>query len=325
MLRRKTKTTPDTPQPAAPKPATTTANAHTGPTAHLTRLLTIGFFTLVILGALTGPIAVALVTTIPTPQTEQTKDDDQATTTAAGQYALAYLTAWLTATEKDHSQLDTYASSGTYKLPAEPRQYRDPAVVTSIDAGAGIHTVQLAATVKETVTVNGKTATTWPRRYFQTAVAVSADGAGFSPIGYPAPIAGPSNVETPTALNYPAQLQTTTPVGTTLTDFFTAYLAGKGDLTRFITPGSPIRPVDPALPTTPVLLDLRADKAPAAQPADKAIIQILATVEHRPAPGAAGQASTYALTLTARADRWEITSINPSPKTVQTNNQGEKP
>lgn len=98
--------------------------------------------------------------------------------------------------------------------------------------------------------------------------------------------------------------------------FLAAYLAGQGELSRYTAPG---RTMNPVMPPAYSAVTLRALAArgpaltdPQVVPVDGTSLQILADIE---ATDTTGQptALTYALTLTARAGRWEVSAIDAAP------------
>ena len=81
------------------------------------------------------------------------------------------------------------------------------------------------------------------RRFFQVTVAV--DGDQMKVVTLPSPVEAPAQGKAPT-LAYTEQLSTSDPAGETTMQFLGAYLAGAGDLTRFISPDAAITAVSPA-------------------------------------------------------------------------------
>jgi hypothetical protein len=163
-------------------------------------------------------------------------------------------------------------------------------------------------------------------RYFQVAVA-STGGSGAGPWAYsvvsaPAEVSAPAAAPTPT-LTY-GSLQ---PAGAddarvqTVAQFLTAYLTGTGDgsLDRYLSPGTTMQPVSPA-PYAQVEVDEIAAAGPGANdpaaagrvPGDGTRQQVMVTVRATGRDGTQVPLS-YAMTLTARAGRWEISSLAPAP------------
>lgn len=236
---------------------------------------------------------------------------------STGSYALAYVGAWLGASKTNPSELQKYVAPSTIQnLTDQAWSYRDVAVV-SIAPGtqSNITTVIVAANVKELTasSTDDGTTETWPRRYFQVAITVDKNTGGLGVAGLPAPVAAPDKNTTTPEFVYITQLPPNSAAASAVTAFLGAYLAGSGDITRYISPSTQISAIKPA-PYAAVHGDeLRVDKVPSDQPADGDRTRVLATVT---LTNALEQrlTSTYALTITARADRWEVTSIDPAPQ-----------
>jgi hypothetical protein len=102
--------------------------------------------------------------------------------------------------------------------------------------------------------------------------------------------------------------------------FLNAYIAGSGDVTRYLTPGVVLTTLTPAPYTSVDLSEIRAegsDQPPAVVPVDGTQIRVLAlgtaVVTDQQTSNVA-----YALTLTARAGRWEISALDLVPVQSQT-------
>lgn len=105
------------------------------------------------------------------------------------------------------------------------------------------------------------------------------------------------------------------PIADALAPFFTALLAGGGEVDRYLSPGMQLRAVAPA-PYTQVRLEhLRTDSAELGQtlPADGTRVRLLATVAARIGDDPGEWRLTYPLSMTVRGGRWEITSVDPAP------------
>jgi len=238
-----------------------------------------------------------------------------------GEYAQRVVVTWLTTTQDNVDVLDTMVD-GVQLAPASgepftaqdvtvagitPASEHDPAVAPAADEGAALWSVTVAATVTD---ARDQTA----RRFFQ--VPVMFDGVAVTALTLPAPVAGP--VTAPgAAAEYDTHLDPTSPVGQAVAEFLGAYVAGAGDVSRYVTPGVTLTAVDPPPYASVDLVDLRTlvDIDAAAAPADGHQLRVLAT-----ASGVVTDAQVsplaYALMLTARAGRWEITAIDPVPATA---------
>jgi hypothetical protein len=163
-------------------------------------------------------------------------------------------------------------------------------------------------------------------RYFQVPVASAGEHTAgrwaYSALSAPAEVAAPTLAPAP-ALAY-GPLQPASPGDAraqTVQQFLTAYLAGStdGGLDRYLSPGTVMQPVTPP-PYTAVEVEEIAAAGPDANdpsatgrvPVDGSRQQVMVTVR------ATGRDSdriplAYAFALTARAGRWEITSLDPAP------------
>ncbi|WP_333734620.1 conjugal transfer protein, partial [Streptomyces sp. IBSBF 3010] len=154
-------------------------------------------------------------------------------------------------------------------------------------------------------------------RYFQVAVRSGAGGA-LSAAALPAEVAAPVAGEAPAlAYGQSVPVPAADPAGQTLAGFFAAYLAGSGQLDRYLSPGTTLSAVSPA-PYSRVEVAQVAETGtndPGAQqstPADGARRELLVQVA---ATDAAGQERplVYAIAITARDGRWEIGSVEGAP------------
>lgn len=239
------------------------------------------------------------------------------TDNAPAAYAEGFVGAWLSASSTDHAALDTYLdASSVGMLPSTGWVYRDLGLAgTETPEGSTLTAVTVAANVKETAVVDGKATESWPRRYFRAVV--NSDG-GLSPVGLPSPVSGPVPATSVITLRYPETVSTSSDAATTVSSFITAYATGAGGLDRYTTPGSAIAPITPAPFSSASLRSLNADKTPSAAPKDGETLHVLVGVNFKTAQNQ-GSASTYAMTLNARAGRWEVSALNPTPDIEKTN------
>ena len=233
---------------------------------------------------------------------------------AAGGYALGYVGSWLGASKDAPGDLGDYVDlSSLRQLSAQPWEYRNLAVVsiTPVQQSQFVNVV-VAANVKElTVSDSSDTSsTTWPCRYFQVAVSTGEDA--LRVVGLPAQVSAPAEGKT-ASLVYSQTVSSSDPAGETVSAFLGAYLAGSGDLSRFTSPGTNFMAVTPA-PYAMVSVDeLRADVMPSKVPADGDTLKVLVTASLL-SPLEQQLTSTYSLTLTARAGRWEVSVIDLAPQ-----------
>lgn len=300
----------------------------TAPAAWFTKVLA----GLLYLALLTGPIALAgliwmsnkpVVVTGP----EQAGGDEAAVASqraAVSAFAEEYVVAWLSTARGSEKSLAAYLPGyASVTLPQTPATVANPAV-SSVEAvpdsqdtatAAGREEERPAGSWTATVAVDVRTSAKAAavRRYFQ--VPISWQSGALVAQALPAPVPAPAIAEDPeTAYADSAALQD--PLASSIAEFFKAFLTGNGDVTRYITPDAPIRAVTPA-PYAEVEIDeVQTDRdltdVDQNAPADGERLRVLVTA----AGTSAAQQSIslqYSLTVTARANRWEVTSIDPGP------------
>lgn len=129
----------------------------------------------------------------------------------------------------------------------------------------------------------------------------------------PTPVAGPVSGQG-AELAYNQQVDVTGGLGTSISQFLAAYATGSGDVTRYVTPGHAIEAITPA-PYLSVQVQsvlAREDDSTSDAPSDGQQAQVLVTAvfgnrDQQPSN------TQYALDLTARGGRWEISAIAPGP------------
>ncbi|QNE85127.1 hypothetical protein F0345_29060 (plasmid) [Streptomyces rutgersensis] len=156
-------------------------------------------------------------------------------------------------------------------------------------------------------------------RYFQVPVASAprADGStGYVAMSLPAEVAGPGTVDSPhTVYGTPQPPHDRDPRVKTIRSLLAAYLAGDGDLDRYLAPRTRLTRIAPAPYTAVDLTSLAADGPADATgvPPDGTVQRLLVSVRARAADGTT-LPLTYALTLKTRAGRWEIASLDGAPE-----------
>jgi Conjugative transposon protein TcpC len=231
---------------------------------------------------------------------------------SAGEYGAAFVAAWLSATREEPGNLTDYIdSSAVGQLSPDPWVYRDLSVV-SVEPreDSTMVSVLAAVNIEEFDMESESGAMIWPRRYF--AVTVNVTDTGMAVVGLPAPIAAPARETTPVKLAYKEQVSPTSTARATVEAFLGAYLAGSGDIDRYLTPGVEISAIAPAPYMNLTVLDVSSDVEASDTPRPGAVLHVLAVLE---VASASGQqlTTTYTLTLTARDGRWETTSVDLTP------------
>lgn len=99
------------------------------------------------------------------------------------------------------------------------------------------------------------------------------------------------------------------PIRQTVTDYLSAYLTGRGDSARYLSPG--VRVPAPGSPYSKVTVEtLSAAGAVPSAPVDGTVLEVQAEIR---ATDAVGEwPLTYPLRLQARAGRWEIAALAPA-------------
>ena len=267
---------------------------------------------LLLLGCLlAGPVALALVvgsalggSPSSTTTTAAPAEDRSGERAIAGQFAEQLVTAWLTSTS-DHPE-PLHALVPTAAVPVGAREafaVTDPAVAGIEAVGEG-WSVTVAASVTDARDVSA-------RRFYQVPVQVS--GSSVVALSLPTVVAGPALAPAP-ASAYRAQIPTGTPLGVAVSEFLSAWLAG-GEISRYLTPAVTLSPPVPPPFTAAHVDELRTaddDVDPAAAPTDGQLIRVLASVTASVTDQQA-VATDFAVSLTARAGRWEISGIDPAP------------
>lgn len=230
----------------------------------------------------------------------------------AGGYAAGFVSEWLRATSEDPGELGTYvdlSGVGGY-LSAKPWEYRDLEVVSSDIVDEKFVNVLLSANVKETTTDEGDNElTSWPRRYWQ--VPISTHESGPKAMGFPTPVAAPSS-GIGEDLAYSETLALSSEGGETVSNFLAAYLTGEGDITRFTSPDATFAAIDPAPYSRVDIIKLGSDLPADEQTDEGSELRVRAVIAAQNADERMATAS-YALTMTMRADRWEVLAIDDAP------------
>ncbi|MEJ8640190.1 conjugal transfer protein [Streptomyces sp. MS2.AVA.5] len=150
-------------------------------------------------------------------------------------------------------------------------------------------------------------------RYYAVPVSSEerAGGLGaFTVTAAPAQIAGPTGAKTspsPFTQTLPAE----GPLSRSLADFFRAYLAGVGDIERYLSPGTRLDAV-PATGYVRIAVDevsATSETAAGPVPADGTTSRVRARVTATDSTGSRWPLA-YELTVTARSGRWDITSLH---------------
>ena len=261
-----------------------------------------------------GPVGLALgaaaIATAPTPTPAAAPVAERSNArTAAGAMGEHVVATWLGASRDAPGQLAALVpAASTTTLPVQATAAFDYAVASVVDDG-GVFSVTVAATVA------GPTGQA-VRAYYAVAMTIT-DGPPmtFSVLALPAAVAAPQNAAAP-ALAYSVSVEPSSALAVTVEQFLAAYAAGDGDVTRYTAPGSAITAITPAPYTGLSVQQVRATAAASqagATPADGQVAHVLASATATRSPEQSLPLS-YALSLEARAGRWEVASIDSAPQ-----------
>ncbi|GAB7035994.1 conjugal transfer protein [Streptomyces sp. NPDC021749] len=169
-------------------------------------------------------------------------------------------------------------------------------------------------------------------RYFQVPVRATAGSkgaaSGWTAAALPAEVAAPNGSKgAAVELSYGAAHAPlpSDPAAQTVQDFLAAYLTGRGELDRYLSPGTELHAVRPA-PYTAVTVTQIADHgqgpaegAEAQVPPDGVQRRLLVDVEGD-GKHASGRPMTYAIELRARDGRWEVVALEDAPALATSDN-----
>lgn len=163
-------------------------------------------------------------------------------------------------------------------------------------------------------------------RYFQVPVAIgpAAGGViGYTALAMPAEVAAPEQIEAPALVYGPMRpALPADPRTQAVTEFLAAYLTGSGELDRYLAPGTQVTAIMPA-PYSGVAVDtlaIEGEQGPepvTTVPGDGTQLRLLVALRGT-GHDEVRLPLTYALTLKARAGRWEIASLDGAPVATAT-------
>ena len=239
----------------------------------------------------------------------------------AAESARQTVRAWLSATDADLKGIAALVPGldpNSVNFPEKASQVGDVHVTQVLPSGPGVWT----ATVSADVTAEGsKTAA---HRYFRIPVAVSGSlTPSAQPLMLPAEVPGPGRRVPNVRTSYPNQVSQTDPAYGMTAQFLNALLTGKDNISLYERPGTSIAAITnaPWKSVRITRLDVDDSRALNQVRVDGTKVHVLATVAmsaQEPKAGAVAVTSessaTYALTLTSRAGRWEISSLDAAPQ-----------
>lgn len=298
-------------------------------TAHLsviTRLVRVGVWTLVASGPVFGVLALLGSSETAEGGAKPVEAPAPASQTGPAGFAELFVAAYLRAGQGSEHDLAPYYS-GSVALSVKPgtRTASQSTVIASREVQPGYWSVTVAADV--TTQDNKGKGERLGVQYFRVGIqaigpsgaggATSAsDVAGYAATSLPAQVSAPSAL-TPGALAYESERgsSSTNPSVETARGFLTAYLVGTSELDRYTSPDAGLRAISPAPYAAVKVTGVRDDSASSGRqrvPADGTVLHQLVQIDATDRAGSPASLS-YALTLTSRAGRWEVASVDDAP------------
>lgn len=227
---------------------------------------------------------------------------------AAGELAQRLVLAWLTSAQGSEQAVTSLLAPGwSVTLPEVPYQVTEP-TTSAIRRVGDVWSVTVAATVTDQDKRRS-------RQFFLVPVVV--DGASVTALALPAPVAGPASGAAVQSLAYRFPVTATGSVAQTVAQFLAAYLTGSGDVTRYVSPGAvaPIAAISPAPYAEVRVTDVRSatDAVASESPGAGDSLRVLAVAEVASNEKQRTSVS-YALSLRARAGRWEVLALDLAPQ-----------
>lgn len=262
---------------------------------------------------------------------------------AAG-FATLFVAQYLRAGEGDEDTLAAYyPAAGSLQLEGEPgrRHGEQLTVVRLRQTDPDVWSVTVAARIvsatklapEETTSAAADDAqpsaaevSAGSLHYFQVPVAVGPAGqgaSGYTALSMPAEVSAPARIKSPDLIYGPVQPAVSSdPRTEAVTEFLTAYLTGAGELDRYLAPGTELTAITPA-PYAGVAVDqmqIQGDQVseptttvPSDGTRSRLVVSVRATGHDQ-----VRVPLSYALTLKARAGRWEIAALDGAPSPALT-------
>lgn len=227
-------------------------------------------------------------------------------------FAQDYVSVWLTASQSDAASLNQFVTvnPASLKLPSTPAVVINTPTVAAVtyaglagkDADVEVFSVVVGVTQRPYESAS-------PRRALYR-VPVLWSRYGPRAASLPARITGPgAGADLP--LSYPTTLSESDPAYSVATGFLNAYLAGDGQVERYVTAESKLFGVPGAYQSITVS-GVTAGSPPPTTPADGQTIRVLASVTAIDSQYAPVELS-YPLTMTGVGGRWLVAAIDFAP------------
>ena len=285
------------------------------------------------LALLAGPAALVWTALRPetAPVAAATGAANTTETAAASERAVELVETWLRADSDDQQLIASLTNAPVGTLPQEGLTIRDSSVAQVEAADDSVWSVTVGVDVAEpapgsTPPPSGgqakgeeaEVALVWVRRYFQVPVLVdrtdtkwSGPDLAVTALALPAPVPGPAAAAEPPDLDYPETISPTSAAGQSVAGFLAAMVAGDGEITRYLRPGTSVSAVTPAPYSAVAVTGIKGSHEVTDDPADGAGTHALTTVELTRLDGDKTTAQ-YVLTLVARDGRWEVAGLEPA-------------
>lgn len=299
-------------------------------------LMTKAWGALLALALLAGPAALVwtLLRPEPAPVAAAAGTADSAETAAASERAVELVETWLRADSDDQQLIASLTSAPAGSLPQEGLTIRDASVAQVEPAEDDVWSVTVGVDVAEPApgstpapAPSGGTGTAdeeaevplvWVRRYFQVPVLVDRTDTRYSgpdlavtALALPAPVPGPAAPAEPPDLDYSETISPTSAAGQSVAGFLSAMIAGDGEITRYLRPGTSIAAITPAPYSAVAVTGIKGSHEITEEPADDDGTHALITAELTRLDGNKTTAQ-YVLTLVARDGRWEVAGVEPA-------------
>ncbi|MER5563738.1 conjugal transfer protein [Streptomyces sp. NPDC002506] len=320
----------------------------TGARANTSALLRFGIWGLLVLGPVFGLAALLSASHVSGPVQPPSAPAAQpaAGSQGAAGFAQLFVAAYLSAGDGDQNKLAAYypPAAGLRLEGASQRRTGEQLTVVRLrQTGRDVWSVTIGARITDThrtptpstpagegspdAKAAAAAAAAGAVHYFQVPVATApatGGASGYVALAMPAEVSAPARI-TPPALVYgplrPAL--PSDPRTQAVTQFLNAYLTGAGGLDRYLAPGTQLTAISP-VPYTDLAVDQLAIEGEsggepvAAVPADGTRLRLVVQLRARGQDGIRVPLS-YALTLSARAGRWEIAALDgaPAPARIQ--------
>ncbi|MFI8525163.1 hypothetical protein ACIGB8_11980 [Promicromonospora sukumoe] len=288
---------------------------------------------LLALALLAGPAALVWTALRPEPAPVAAAAGAASTTetAAATERAVELVETWLRADSNDQQLIASLTNAPVGTLPKEGLTIRDSSVAQVEEAENGVWSVTVGVDVAEpapgsTPPPSGgqakgeqaEVALVWVRRYFQVPVLVDRTDTKWSgpelavtALALPSPVPGPAAAADPPDLDYPETISPTSAAGQSASGFLAAMIAGDGEITRYLAPGTSVSAITPAPYSAVAVTGIKGSHEITENPADGDGTHALLTVELTRLDGDKTTAQ-YVLTLVARDGRWEVAGVEPA-------------